>query len=125
MVLHDEEHGRLFSGDLFVHSKPRVIMKDESVPVMIRSIKNVLQLDFQEMLCSHAGYVADGKSAMRKKLNYLEELTEQVQQLHEKGFTIEETNKKLFPKIPVIVPYSNYEYDSRHIIRTILEDRKN
>ncbi|ASF38992.1 MBL fold metallo-hydrolase [Halobacillus halophilus] len=122
MALFDKGHGRLFSGDLFIHPKPKVIMEDESVPVMIRSIRNILQFDFQEMFCQHAGYIQDGKSAMRKKLSYLEELSEQVQMLYKKGFTIEEINGTLFPDVPVIVPHSGYEYDSKHMIRSIIEE---
>ncbi|MBN9654205.1 MBL fold metallo-hydrolase [Halobacillus sp. GSS1] len=122
VALYDEEHGRLFSGDLFVHPKPKVMMGDESVPVMIRSIRKVLQLDFQDMFCQHAGYIQDGKLAMRKKLDYLEELSEYVHHLYGRGHTIEEINAELFSKVPMIVYHSSYEYDSKHMIRSILEE---
>ncbi|WLR47267.1 MBL fold metallo-hydrolase [Halobacillus litoralis] len=121
VCLFDEEHGRLFSGDLFLHPKPKVMMDDESVPVMIQSLRKVLQLDFQDMFCQHAGYIKDGKRAMREKLNDLEELSEQVHHLNEKGYTVNEMNVELFPKVPMIVYHSSKEYDSKHMIRSILE----
>ncbi|QST00337.1 MBL fold metallo-hydrolase [Pontibacillus sp. ALD_SL1] len=122
IVLYDEERGRLFSGDLFVHPKPKVMMEDESIPVMMRSIRRVLQLDFQEMFCQHAGFIPNGKEAMREKLNYLEELSGQVHDLYNKGHNIEEINAQLFSKVPKIVYHSSNEYDSKNMIRTILEE---
>ncbi|GEN52613.1 MBL fold metallo-hydrolase [Halobacillus faecis] len=124
VVLYDEQHGRLFSGDLFLHPKPKVMMDDESVPVMIQSLRKVLQLDFQDMFCQHAGYIQNGKPAMREKLNYLEELREQVHHLYGKGLNVDEINAELFPKVPMIVYHSRQEYDSKHMIRSILEGDK-
>ncbi|WP_345243654.1 MBL fold metallo-hydrolase [Pontibacillus salipaludis] len=122
IVLYDEERGRLFSGDLFVHPKPKVMMEDESIPVMMRSIRRVLQLDFQEMFCQHAGFIQNGKEAMREKLTYLEELSGHVHDLYKKGHNLDEINAQLFSKTPIIVHHSSHEYDSKHMIRTILEE---
>ncbi|WP_347860825.1 MBL fold metallo-hydrolase [Salimicrobium sp. PL1-032A] len=122
LALLDEENGRLFSGDLFIHPKPKVIMEDESVPVLMRSIRKVLEHDFEEMFCQHVGYIRYGKAALKKKLDYLNEVSEQVREMYKEGRTLEEMNNELFSDVPAIVPLSDYEYDSRHMIRTIIED---
>jgi len=57
VALYHEATGRLFSGDLFVTPKPKVMMKSESVSTIKRSIRSLLQLNFTSMFCSHSGYI--------------------------------------------------------------------
>src|SRR5699024_1151351 len=106
VALFDEETGRLFSGDLFVTPKPKVIMKTESVPTIKSSIRSLLELDFTSMFCSHSGYIENGRTMMQEKLNYLETLTAEVTELYEWGDTAIEINEKLFPKKYAIIEVS-------------------
>src|SRR5699024_5079336 len=76
VALYHEATGRLFSGDLFVTPKPKVMMKSESVSTIKRSIRSLLQLNFTSMFCSHSGYIKNGRTMLQEKLDYLETLTE-------------------------------------------------
>ncbi|KGX92022.1 beta-lactamase [Pontibacillus halophilus JSM 076056 = DSM 19796] len=120
-VLFDKDRGRLFSGDLYLHDEPKVIMESESINDMIQSIQEVLKLDFQEMFCQHSGFIPNGKEALQRKLNYLEDVKGRVMMFHHKGYSIKEINNLLFSTAPKIVEHSNHEYDTRHIIRSIIE----
>lgn len=118
-LLH-EETGRLFSGDLFVSPKTKVIMDTESIPVIMDSLRRLLDLDFQSLFCCHAGYIENGKSMMKQKLDYLENLSGEVGNLYKEGRSIEEIDQMLFPKKYPIVAFSEGEWDSRHIISSIV-----
>lgn len=122
--LFDKETGKLFSGDLFVSPKTRVIMRSESIPQIIDSIRTVLTYDFGTMFCCHAGYIQDGKAKFKQKLEYLEDLYGEVKYLHEKGLSIEEIDKKLFPKKYPITFVSEGEWDSFHIVFSVVTDIK-
>lgn len=122
--LYHEETGRLFSGDLFVSPKPKVIMGTESIPVIMDSLRTLLALDFQSLFCCHAGYIENGKSMMKQKLDYLENLSGEVGNLHKEGRSIEEIDQMLFPKKYPIVAFSEGEWDSRHIISSIVSSIK-
>ncbi|UOR12559.1 MBL fold metallo-hydrolase [Halobacillus amylolyticus] len=122
--LFHEETGRLFSGDLFVAPKTKVIMDSESIPLIMNSIRTLLSYDFGPMFCSHAGYIQDGKRMLKQKLNYLENLCDEVKSLHKEGLPIAEINKKLFPKKYPIVAVSGGEWDSLHIVSSIISDEK-
>ncbi|NLY80386.1 MAG: MBL fold metallo-hydrolase, partial [Lysinibacillus sp.] len=61
---------------------------------IIQSIEKVLQLDFGEMFCCHAGYIKDGKQAFRLKLEYLLELTDKVHNLFKEGYSIDEIHQQ-------------------------------
>lgn len=118
----DPHTGTMFSGDLYVAPKTKVIMERESIPQIMRSIEKLLQYDFDSLFCCHAGYVNDGKKMLQKKLDYLENLSGEVKERHKKGHTIEEITQEFFPKNYAIITASGGEWDSRHIISSILSD---
>lgn len=118
----NRQTGQLFSGDLFVTPKTRLILRDESIPTIIRSIEHALTYDFEEMFCCHAGYVADGKKALRAKLDYLTGLREEVRFLNEQGYGAKEIQTKVFEKKYPLTLFSLGEWDSLHIIQSIIDE---
>lgn len=118
----NHETGQLFSGDLYVHPKTKLILRDESIPTIINSIEKVLSYDFGEMFCCHAGYVKDGRLALQKKLAYLQELRENTLDLLNKGYDIREIHARLFVKKYPITFFSFGEWNSLHIVRSIVNE---
>ncbi|WP_019240778.1 MULTISPECIES: MBL fold metallo-hydrolase [Bacillus] len=115
--------GQLFSGDLFVQVKTKVIMDDESIPQIIDSIERILAYDFEEVFCNHAGYIKNGKQKLNEKLDYLYHVTEEVQQLNQKGMSVNEIQQRLFPRKYPITRFSSGEWDSKHIVTSILASK--
>ncbi|MEH6944891.1 MBL fold metallo-hydrolase [Bacillus sp. JJ722] len=113
--------GQLFSGDLFVQVRTKVIMDTESIPQIIDSIERVLTYDFTEMFCNHAGYIKDGKQMFKDKLAYLNQLTYEVQKLHQQGMDVNTIQQQLFPRKYPITTFSRGQWDSKHIVTSILE----
>lgn len=72
------------------------------------------------MFCCHAGYVKDGRTALTKKLEYLTAFQEKVLDLHQQGLTEKQIQKQLFHKKYPITYLSFGEWDSLHMIRSIL-----
>lgn len=120
VALYNQETKQLFTGDLYVSPKTKVVLREESIPTIITSIQHVLTYDFEEVFCAHAGYVKDGRAALQKKLDYLVELSEKVQLLQQEGLTINEMNQQLFHKRYPITKFSGGEWDSKHIITSII-----
>lgn len=114
--------GQLFSGDLYVHPKTKVILRDESIPTIINSLEQALTYDFEELFCCHAGYVKDGRNALEKKLAYLQELRENTLALRKKGYEVREIHARLFPKKYPITYFSFGEWNSIHIINSIVNE---
>lgn len=120
----DEETGRLFSGDLYVAPKTKVIMDSESIPVIMESIRKLLAHDFQSLFCCHAGYIPDGKNKLTEKLDNLESLCGEVEHLYNEGRSIGEITQILFPKKYPIITFSGGEWDSLHIVSSIVSGIK-
>lgn len=122
VALLNQQTGQLFSGDLYVHPETKLILRNESIIQIIHSLEHLVTFDFGQLFCCHAGYVKDGKGALLKKLEYLTTLRDKVLHLSEKGLTLKEIHQTIFPKRYPITYFSFGEWNSKHIIRSILYD---
>ena len=122
MCYYNETTGQLFTGDLYVTPKTKLILRNENVPQIIRSLEKLLPLEIEEMYCNHAGFVKDGKKALQNKYAYLKEVEHKVLTLHDEGRDIEEINAILFPKKYPITKFSAGDWDSKHIVTSILKE---
>src|SRR5699024_4492760 len=118
----NKETGQLFSGDIYVHPKTKVVLRQENMPELIRSLKHVLSYDFDTMFCSHAGYVKDGKKALQTKVDYLENMQGEILYLHEKGKSLKEIEALIFKKKYPITLLSFGEWDTKHFIRSFIDN---
>ena len=98
LALHEANQGWLFSADLWVSTYIKYFMRSESMKGQIESIKKILELDFEVMLCSHNPQFKDGKKLLAKKLHFLEDFYEKVASLHQKGHSSQHIFKEMHLK---------------------------
>lgn len=122
--LFNRQTGQLFTGDLFVYPRTKLVLRDESIPTMIESIKSVLQYPFEEIICCHAGYVKNGRDKLKEKLQYLEDIQGKIIEMDKEGYAEKEIQSKLFEKKYPITYISFGEWDSLHIIRSVLREAR-
>lgn len=115
----DSKNGFVFTGDLFVTPRTRTIMRSESVPGIIRSIRKLLKEDFKTVFCAHAGVVENGRGMMEAKLEHLERLSEEVLRMHRSGMGVRQIERKFF-KPQFLTFFSGSEWSPRHIITSII-----
>ncbi|WEG18821.1 MBL fold metallo-hydrolase [Alkalihalophilus pseudofirmus] len=118
------ETGQLFTGDLYCQEKTKVVLREEHVPDIIASLKRVLTYDFEDVFCSHAGYMREGRDALTRKLEYVLNLEGTILKFHEEGKSVEEINHELFPKTYPITRFSRGEWHSIHIVRSVISQNK-
>ncbi len=121
VAFYNREKGWLFSGDIYVTPKTRLILSWEHIRDTMESLKRVLAYDFEHMFCGHAGYVKDGKRALQMKLDDLEEKKEEILDLYYKGWTVDEITKKVFPKHYPLIDLSEQEWHSKYIVETMID----
>ena len=85
----------LFSADLYVNSYIGYFMREESIAEQINSIKKILELDFDILLCSHNPQLKNGKEKLKKKLIFFEEFYSQVAELYHAGNSAKQIMRKL------------------------------
>ena len=116
----NRQTGQLFTGDLYCQERTKVVLREESIPMIIDSLKRVLTYDFDEVFCCHAGLLKKGRIALQRKLDYLLDIQERVIKEYKEGKPPEQINKILFPKNYSITKFSQGEWDSIHIINSII-----
>ena len=96
-----KDAGVLFSGDLYLADKIKFFRSDEDMGIHIDSLKKILKLDFQTLLCSHHPKPEHGKRRIEKKLEFLEELHGNIIVLWKKGFS----EKRIFKALDLKEDY--------------------
>jgi glyoxylase-like metal-dependent hydrolase (beta-lactamase superfamily II) len=82
---YDRQNGRLFSGDLYLSARIKYFRADEHICQQITSLKKVLSLDFDALYCAHRPMPRHGRTAIAKKLQYLENFYGRVADLARQG----------------------------------------
>ncbi|WP_033543775.1 MBL fold metallo-hydrolase [Planococcus sp. CAU13] len=119
----NRETGHLFTGDLYVNPRTKLVLAEEDIPAIISSLERVLTYDFGSIYCSHAGYVKDGRKAIERKRDYLVSVRQNVLAMRKEGKPAEEIRSQLFPKQYPIIKISGGEWDSLHIVNSIINDK--
>ncbi|EKN71279.1 beta-lactamase [Neobacillus bataviensis LMG 21833] len=118
----NRETGQLFTGDLYCQEKTKVALREENIPTIIHSLKKVLTYDFDDVFCCHAGYLEDGRAALQRKLDYLLDIQEKIIKHYEDGLSPSQIKNTLFPKKYPIIFFSSGEWDSVHIVNSIIQE---
>lgn len=117
----EPNRGWLFTGDLYISSTPRFFRAGESVAEQIESLRRVLALDFATVLCAHRGVVTDGPAAMRRKLDYLVTLRDQVRALRSAGRSVGAITRTLLGREKAMSVLSFFDFSKRNLVRSCLE----
>ncbi|MEO1258242.1 MAG: MBL fold metallo-hydrolase [Bacteroidota bacterium] len=95
VALYEPNKKWLFSADLYVNSYIGYFMREESVKEQINSIKKLLELEFDVLLCSHNPQLKNGKEQLKKKLIFFEKFYQQVSELYHAGNPANQIMRKL------------------------------
>ena len=83
VALYEPNKRWLFSADLYVNYYISYFLYNESTIGQINSIRKVLDLDFDVLLCAHNPQLKSGKEKLEKKLKFLEGFYHKVAQCYD------------------------------------------
>ncbi|MEN0002493.1 MAG: MBL fold metallo-hydrolase [Bacteroidota bacterium] len=126
LALHEPTRGWLFSADLFLNSYISYFIDYESMATGIISIRNVLQLDFGALLCSHNPKLQDGKKKLQQKLQFLEDFFGKVAIEYRKGQNAQQIFKTLQLKEDWFIRITSLGSLSKlNMVRSVIRDLEN
>ena len=120
VAFYNRDLGAMFTGDLFITPKVKLVLVDENILETLDSLKKLQAYDFNDMYCCHAGHVKDAKKWIQLKIDYLEQLQGKVLDLAQQGKDVHEITAQLFPNTYPIIAVSNTEWSPLHMIRTFM-----
>jgi glyoxylase-like metal-dependent hydrolase (beta-lactamase superfamily II) len=100
-----KDAGVLFSGDIFLADRIKLFRADENIGVQIESLKKILILDFDVLLCCHWPKSEEGKKHINRKLNFLEDFYGNIIFLYKKGLSEKQIFRSLNLKEDYLTKY--------------------
>ncbi len=113
--------GVLFSGDLYLADRIKFFRCDENIIDQIRSLRRVLDLDFDVLLCGHRPRSTGGRGRVAAKLQFLEDFFGRVEDSWRSGQSEHAIVRKLAPRGDrriSLVSFGNV--GARHMVRSSL-----
>lgn len=116
----EPREGWLFTGDLYVGSRPRYLRADEDLDLQLASLRSVLAQDFGALCCGHRGLVVDGRRALEEKLAYLEELRGRAVELQRRGLPPAAIARELLGREDLTSYATGLQFTKGNLIRACL-----
>ena len=116
----EPNRGWLFTGDLYIASKPRFLRADENMDQQIDSLRRVLSLEFETVFCAHRGVVATGRDAIKAKLDYLVSLRAEIRKLHAEGRGVSQIQRTLLGREGFLSLITLLHFSKRNLVRACL-----
>lgn len=117
------ELGIVIGGDIFVAPNIKYFRKGERFNQQIKSFKEIINLDFDILLCGHNPQFKNGKKRMIDKMEYFENLRGNVLYAQSKGLEVNEIIIDLKLDNKWWVPYITLnDVSLQHMIQAILDD---
>ncbi len=115
-----KKRGWLFSGDVFLSEHLKYMRDDENPNITIKTLRNLLKLDFDVMFDALRGPIKNGKSAMKTKLEFLEEKRDLVNALYAKGMGMRSITQQVFGKEGLMTAVSSGHYSKINFTKALL-----
>ncbi len=120
ICLYEPEQGWLFSGDLFVGGKDRVLRAGCDIWGIIASLKKIASLPLRWLFPGSARVRQDPADELKRKIAYLEELGERVFELHQEGRGVDEIVPAVCGGPMQIEIFTLGHYARRHLVLSYL-----
>lgn len=121
VCLFDPGRRWLFSGDLYVHERVRFLRRIEDVWQHIDSLRRVLALEPELLICDHAGILENAQERLAAKIGWWEDLGEKARELREQGLGIDEITRRLLGREGFLSWFSLGDFSQRNLIRGLLD----
>jgi ribonuclease/clavin/mitogillin len=86
------------------------------------SLRRVLELDFTLMFCSHAGMVKDGKAALRRKIDFWENVQDRAREMRQTGHSLESIRDQVLGVEGRMTPITRGHFSKLNLIKSLLRE---
>lgn len=118
----EPNRGWLFSGDVYIASKTKYFRFDENIHQQIDSLERLLSLEFDTLMCSHRGPLAEGRRHLQNKLDYLTEFRNRALAMHAEGVSIRGITRAMLGREDLMSWMTMFLFSKRALVRSCVED---
>ncbi len=114
------DEGWMFTGDLYVSPRVRYLRSVEDAPTVLRSLRRLRKLRPDTLVCSHAGVVKNGSTALDRRIADWEGIARNARELAEMGWGLRRITRKLLGREGLMTWVSGGEFAKINLIRSLL-----
>ncbi len=118
----EDRTGWLFAGDLYLGARVRVLRTDEHPHDTIASLRRVLALPITTLFCASGKIVDDGRTALQRKLDFMERLRDDARDLRARGREAQRVRIELLGRETWWPLVTSGHFSKQHLIDALLED---
>ena len=120
VCLFEESNRWLFTGDLYVHERVNMFRRIEDVWLHLDSLKRILKLEPELLICSQSGFFEDAQGVLERKIRFWEDLGEEARILRDQGWSLRDITRKLLGREGMRTYVSGGEFSKLRLIRGLL-----
>ena len=103
-------------GGLYVHERVKYLRRVENVWDHIASLRRVLALEPELLICDHAGILEDARGRLARKIQWWEDLAGKAQELRDQGLPVEVISRQLLGREGLLAYASLGDFSHRNLI---------
>jgi glyoxylase-like metal-dependent hydrolase (beta-lactamase superfamily II) len=121
ICLFERKHGWIFTGDLFVGTRPNVVRPMDDVRQIIADLKRVKDLKPHILFPAPGNVRTEPAPVLERTIRYLEDLGQKVMELHDKGLSPAEIMKQIFGNEAPIAELTQQQFSSLNMVKSLLK----
>jgi glyoxylase-like metal-dependent hydrolase (beta-lactamase superfamily II) len=121
ICLFERKHGWLFSGDLFVGTRPKAIRPMNDIRQITSDLKKVKDLRPRFLFPAPGKVITEPVPVLEQSIQYLEELGLKVMKLHDKGLSPAEIVTQIFGNEYELTEFTQHHFSSLNMVKSFLK----
>jgi len=121
ICLFERKNGWLFTGDLFVGTRPNVVRPMDDVRQIIADLKKVKDLRPQILFPAPGSVRTEPVPVLERTIQYLEDLGHKVMELSNKGLSPTEIVQQIFGNEPPLAELTQQQFSSLNLVKSLLK----
>ncbi|MBM4446637.1 MAG: MBL fold metallo-hydrolase [Chloroflexi bacterium] len=121
ICLFERKNGWLFTGDLFVGTRPNVVRPMDDVRQIIADLKKVKDLKPQIPFPAPGKVRTEPVPVLEQTIQYLEDLGQKVMELHDKGLSPAKIVKQIFGNEAPLAESTQQQFSSLNMVKSLLK----
>lgn len=121
ICLFEQKEGWLFTGDLYVTTKPVVCRPNDDMELTIKDLKKLRSLNPSIIFPAPTHVVKEPNEKLDKLIAYLEELRGRIDWLYKKGLGADDIRKEIFGEEGFICNATQQQFSSLNMVKSFLK----
>ncbi|HOF78426.1 MAG TPA: MBL fold metallo-hydrolase [Smithellaceae bacterium] len=122
ICLFEKSHGWLFSGDLYINTKPKVCRPSDDMWQILADLENIRSLNPQVLFPAPTHVVYEPAAKLDELIARLEELGGEIVALHQKGKSVERIKEEIFGPEDMFAQMTQQQFSSLNMVKSFLKN---